>query len=167
MAFVVGESYIVYHGGDLLNAVQVINVCGVLLLSILACTSFLFCFLIWFKSTSAFSNITTIVGTLSGFLMGIYLPIGVLPAFLQNTIRAFLFSHGTALLRQIMMQDVIVQAFPIDSAAKTAFELHFGLYFQYGDITFHAGMSIVLLLTMTLLCMFIANRCMCYIMHHN
>lgn len=36
------------------------------------------------KTMSAFSGLSTIVGTLIGFLAGIYIPIGLLPPYLQK-----------------------------------------------------------------------------------
>ena len=80
---------------------------GRVLLAILA-TSFsntamllLLCCL--FRSGRAYSAAGTVIGTLSGFLTGVYLPIGQLPEAVQVLIKLFPTSHGAALLRQEMM----------------------------------------------------------------
>ena len=56
-----------------------------------------------FRSGRAFSAAGTVIGTLSGFLTGVYLPIGQLPEAVQVLIKLFPTSHGAALLRQEMM----------------------------------------------------------------
>lgn len=56
-----------------------------------------------FRSGRAYSAAGTVIGTLSGFLTGVYLPIGQLPEAVQVLIKLFPTSHGAALLRQEMM----------------------------------------------------------------
>lgn len=162
----IGECYILNDGGTLISVSDFVKISGILIVSIASCTSFLFCFLIWFKSTSSFSNITTIVGTLSGFLMGIYLPIGVLPSFLQAIIRYFPFSHGTAMLRQVMMEKVMENAFVGNEAMQSSFEEHFGLFFQYGGLHFEAWMSTICLILLTVIFCFIGCQMMKYVVTH-
>lgn len=60
------------------------------------------------------------------------MPIGALPAFLQTAIRFFYPSHGAALLRQIMMEDVLQQSFSAGTP-RSFFEEQFGLFFHYGE----------------------------------
>ncbi len=59
------------------------------------------------KTMSAFSGFSTLVGTLIGFLAGIYVPIGVLPSYLQKIIILFPTTQVTVLLRTILMEDVL------------------------------------------------------------
>lgn len=61
----------------------------------------------YLKTMSAFSGFFTIVGTLIGFLAGIYIPIGILPAYLQKVIILFPTTQSTVLLRDILMTDVL------------------------------------------------------------
>ncbi len=56
-----------------------------------------------FRSGRAYSAAGTVIGTLSGFLTGVYLPIGQLPEAVQVLIKLFPTSHGAALLRQEIM----------------------------------------------------------------
>lgn len=59
------------------------------------------------RTMSAFSGFSTIVGTLIGFLAGIYIPIGILPAYLQKIIILFPTTQSTVLLRELLMTDVL------------------------------------------------------------
>ncbi|MGB8451994.1 MAG: hypothetical protein WCD89_06640 [Anaerocolumna sp.] len=51
-------------------------------------------------STSAFSGLSTIIGTLVGFLSAIYLPMGMLPANIQTILKCFPLLHGCSLMRE-------------------------------------------------------------------
>ncbi|MFV0396345.1 MAG: ABC transporter permease [Coprobacillaceae bacterium] len=124
-----------------------LRVISIIAVSTFSCTSMLYVFMSFFKSTSAFSNVTTIVGTLSGFLMGIYVPIGSLPDFLQTAIRFFPPSQCAALFREAMMESVLTDAFtslPVE--ALTAFKEQFGIHFYYNGFQCTTILSYTLLL---------------------
>lgn len=55
------------------------------------------------KSQSAWSGIGIILGTLSGFLGGIYFPIGAMSDGVQKVVKCFPFIYGTSLFRKVMM----------------------------------------------------------------
>lgn len=59
------------------------------------------------KTMSAFSGFSTIVGTTIGFLAGIYIPIGILPTYLQKIIILFPTTQSAVLLREKLMTDVL------------------------------------------------------------
>lgn len=59
------------------------------------------------KTLSAFSGLSTIVGTLIGFLAGIYIPIGLLPTYLQKVITLFPTTQATVILKELLMKDVL------------------------------------------------------------
>lgn len=59
------------------------------------------------KTMSAFSGLSTVVGTLIGFLAGIYIPIGILPSYLQKVITLFPTTQVTVLLKGVLMKDVL------------------------------------------------------------
>ncbi|PIC64115.1 hypothetical protein CSV79_08660 [Sporosarcina sp. P13] len=59
------------------------------------------------RTMSAFSGFSTIVGTLIGFLAGIYIPIGVLPIYLQKIMILFPTTQSAVLLRDLLMTDVL------------------------------------------------------------
>lgn len=63
------------------------------------------------KSTSAYSGLGTTIGTLCGFLGGIYLPTGSLPEGVLSVLKCLPVLHGTALIRQSLT----------DEAQKTLF----------------------------------------------
>ena len=145
VTLIIGELYIVAYGGSFLTLSALLKVLACMVLSILACTAMLFFFMSFFKSATSFSNVTTIIGTLSGFLMGIYVPVGALPKLLQP-------SHCAALFRNIMMDDVLTKTFQsIPPEHLTAFKKQFGLVYSYGGHTTNTLDHILIIAGMGLL----------------
>jgi multidrug/hemolysin transport system permease protein len=113
-ALIVAEIYILANGGNLITLVPLLKLFGVMMLSVFAGSSMVFFIASFFKSNNAFATASTIIGTLIGFLTGIYIPIGSLPSAVQTAIKIFPISHAGALFRQIMM------AVPMSIAFKNA-----------------------------------------------
>ncbi|MBP5184655.1 MAG: ABC transporter permease [Lachnospiraceae bacterium] len=63
------------------------------------------------KSQSAWSGIGIILGTLAGFLGGIYFPVGSMSSTMQKIIMCFPFIYGTSLFRKIMLTPVETSLF--------------------------------------------------------
>lgn len=83
--------------------------------------------------------------------MGIYLPIGMYPSFVQWIIKCFPISHGAVLLRKIMMEEVMERAFtgvPPEIAEEILKQLesHFGVTYYFGDTVISEGVSVLVLL---------------------
>ncbi|MEF9962088.1 MAG: ABC transporter permease [Erysipelotrichaceae bacterium] len=164
VALIIGESYIVYYGGHCLSILTLLKLFAAMTLIIITCVTILLALMLPFQSISAFSNITTIVGTLSGFLMGIYVPIGVLPLGLQKVIRMFPISHGASLYRKIMMEDVMQRIFKgVNNETIEAFRINFGLDFVYQNFKCNSQTNVLILILTALffmipLCIVIKKR---------
>lgn len=133
-ALVVAEIYILSGGGKLITLVPLLKLFGVMMLSVFAGSSMVFFIVSFFKSNNAFATASTIIGTLLGFLTGIYIPIGSLPSAVQTAIKIFPISHAGALFRQIMMAAPMSIAFknaPVQ--AVTGFKQTMGVVFYVGS----------------------------------
>lgn len=152
VAFILGEAYIVYSGGELLPVEKMMLVLGIIVLASAASASFMFFVVSFFSRRSAFTTASTIIGTLIGFLMGIYLPIGMLPEFAQTVIKIFPLSHAAALLRQVLMQEPIATSFagvPVEYVEE--FETMMGVTFTWGTTTFTVAAHVLVLIGATVL----------------
>lgn len=159
VTLLIGELYIVAYGGAFMPLSSLIQVLACMILSILSCTSMLYFFMSFFKSATSFSNVTTIIGTLSGFLMGIYVPVGALPKLLQTVISLFPPSHCAALFRNIMMNDVLQRTFQkLPAEALTAFKKQFGLIYSYGGHTTNSLDHILIIAAMGVVFFFLQYR---------
>ncbi|MBU4482687.1 MAG: ABC transporter permease [Actinobacteria bacterium] len=134
VSLIVAEVYILANGGKLLELMSLLKLFGVMLLSVFAGSSMVFFIVTFFKSRNAYATASTIIGTLIGFLTGIYIPIGSLPSGVQTAIKIFPISHAASLFRQIMMEAPMSTAFanaPVQ--AITGFKQTMGVVFYFGS----------------------------------
>lgn len=147
ITLVLAEIYVLFNGGELMTLSTLCKVLGLALLSTFTNTSIVYFLVSYFRSSNAFSTASTIIGTLIGFLTGIYLPIGQLPAAVQWVVKVFPVSHSAALFRQVMMADPIAKTFAGVPADKLqSFEEFMGVVYKYGDTEATPMLSIVVLL---------------------
>lgn len=150
ITFVIGEIYIAVSGGTVLSFVSMVKFLGVMLISVMASSSMVFFLVSFFQSTSAFSTASTILGTLIGFLTGIYLPIGTLPNTVQWVVKLFPISHAGALMRQIMLEEPVAITFAgVPESNVSEFKEMMGVAYTYGEYTATATGHIVVLIGVT------------------
>lgn len=146
VALVISEVYVLMNGGDLLSIAAALKVLGIILLSTLSGTALMCLIVSFFKSQNAFTTASTIIGTLIGFVAGIYLPIGTLPEAVQTIVKVFPVSHSAALLRQVVMNvpmDITFAGAP--QQALDEFNSMVGVSYTFGDLTVTPLMSIAFL----------------------
>jgi len=146
IGFALAEMYIVSRGGAALAAVPALEAIGLILLSALCNTAMVSLVVSFIKTQNAFGTASSILGTLVGFLTGIYLPIGMLPQGVQLVIKVFPLSHAALLLRQIMMAGPMEQVFAGTPASVAAdFQQQMGVTFQLGGQTVSTAASLLIL----------------------
>jgi multidrug/hemolysin transport system permease protein len=127
LTLLLGEIYIVAYGGSLLSPLALLQVLGVVILSVAASSAFIFFLVATMKSQNAFGTLSSVIGTLIGFLTGTYVPIGNLTA-IAPLIKIIPLSHAAAALRQIMIGEVMdVSYIPEET------RLFMGIEFQVGS----------------------------------
>lgn len=147
VASVLAQIYIVLNGGSILSMTSFIKLLAIMLLTTMTNISIIFFMVSFFNSNKAFTTACTIVGTLIGFLTGIYLPIGQLPENVRLIIKLFPVSHGAALFRQVMMEVPKRETFagaPLESVQ--AFEELMGVRFVFNDVLITPQMSVLILM---------------------
>lgn len=136
IVFVLAEIYIIAYGGKFLSALALLKIFGLILLSVMSSGCMVFFVLTFIKNSNAFGTASTILGTLIGFLTGIYIPMGILPVPVQWVIKIFPVSHAGVLFRQIMMEDALQRNFALaPTEAIAGFKESMGVVFDYGGYT--------------------------------
>lgn len=147
ITLVLAEVYIVAEGGAVMSIQTLAKVLVLLLLADFSNTAMVFFFVTFLSSESAFATASTIIGTLIGFVTGIYLPIGVLPEAVQTIVKLFPPSYAALLLRQAMMKNSMTAAFKgIPDSYKTDFDKMLGVTFRFGSTEVGVVASIAILL---------------------
>jgi multidrug/hemolysin transport system permease protein len=111
MTFVLGEAYIVVTGGDLLAPTQMLQVLLYIVLNVFTSATLVFLIANFVHSLSAFSGLSTVIGTIVGFIAGIYLPIGMLPEKVQMVLKGFPLFYGCSFLRELFTKDILTKTF--------------------------------------------------------
>lgn len=142
-----GEIYMGMIGGAVLDMDILLKLFGVIVLSAFASSAIASFIISFLKTNSAYSAASMIVGTLIGFLVGAYIPIGNLPENVQWLVKYFPCAHSAVLYRQLLMKGSIKENFANQPTAvlKETKEI-LGVVFVYNGHTASAWMSVVALL---------------------
>lgn len=147
IAFVLAQVYIVINGGNFLNFSQTIKTLGLIILATLTNSSIVLFVVSFFNSSNAFATASTIIGTLIGFITGIYLPVGSLPNAVQWIVKCFPVSHAASLFRQVMMERPMSVTFAgASETAAAEFKEMMGVTFSFGNGEVSPYISIIILI---------------------
>lgn len=134
LALCVAEIYIVVNGGQRMELWALGQTVSAILLTSFMNTSMALFLTTLFRSINAYTTANIVLGTLIGFLTGIYLPIGSYPETVQWIVKLFPVSHGALIFRNIMMQPVMDKAFegvPVSVVKEIKEDL--GILYRFGD----------------------------------
>lgn len=87
-----------------------------------------------FQSVDSIGKLATIVGTASGFLVGTYVPIGVLPDFAQIIMKYTPATYIASLYRQILMKEPLETAFTGNSRLLKEFQAKMGIQINWQEL---------------------------------
>ncbi|WP_294467793.1 ABC transporter permease [uncultured Anaerofustis sp.] len=152
ITFIAAEFFIYFSGGEILSFTSTLKVFGIILISVFMSSSMVFFIVSFFYSQGAFSTASTIIGTLIGFVTGIYFPISVLSNSMQWVIKLFPLSHSASLLRQVMMTGPIRISFEHAGTLRiNEFKESMGIILKFGDFTLTPAIHILILLAVGIL----------------
>ena len=152
LTFILVEIYIVAKGGTFPDFTTLIKIFGLIILSTLANTTLLFFIVSFLKSQNAFGTASSVVGTLVGFITGIYMPIGILPDAVQIVVKIFPVSHSAVLFRQDMMESVMNEQFGNAPAEfKEEFAEEMGIVLKWGDTVIPSYVNVLVILATAVL----------------
>ncbi|EGP70106.1 ABC transporter permease [Streptococcus mitis] len=87
-----------------------------------------------FQSVDSLGKLATIVGTASGFLVGTYVPIGVLPDFAQIIMKCTPATYIASLYRQILMKEQLEITFTGNSRLLQEFQEKMGIQINWQEL---------------------------------
>lgn len=138
--------FLLSAGGELLDFITLVKVLAVILLGVLLSAMFNLLIVTFVKTQNAFSTISTLIGTVIGFLCGVYVPLGVLPSAVQSFIHFFPISHTAVLLRQILMEDSLETVFAGNEEAMQIYMEEFGVVYKVGETVVTQSMSVLFMI---------------------
>ena len=87
-----------------------------------------------FQSVDSLGKLATIVGTASGFLVGTYIPIGVLPDFAQIIMKCTPATYIASLYRQVLMKEPLETTFTGNSGLLQEFQEKMGIQINWQEL---------------------------------
>ena len=154
-----GLSYVYFSYDYYLSITIVTQVVGIIIISSIFSSLMAVLFTSMMKNLRSYGSFSTIINTLSGFLLGIYVPLGILPNFVQKIVLMNPYFNYMYLFRNIMMKDIVEVTFEkIPVEVKNNVLEVYGLLidaenqiFSMNDLPIVMGISFVLILIVTLL----------------
>ncbi len=152
IVLILGQIVFLLSGGFWYSIFDWLKIFGVLLLVALSSNMMMLFVISFIKSESVLSFLSTIVGTLIGFVIGAYIPIGVMPTVVSMVSNLLPIAHGAALLRQVLMQPSIDYVFSGAPAQVISEYSKFqGVELYLNDTKLTLSMMIVYLVATTLI----------------
>ena len=87
-----------------------------------------------FQSVDSLGKLATIVGTASGFLVGTYVPLGVLPNFAQFLMKCTPATYIASLYRQVLMKEQLADTFVGNSDLLAEFQEKMGIVLKWQEL---------------------------------
>lgn len=110
------------------SAMDYVKIFGIVSLGTVLSASIILPILAFIQTSSAFTTLSTIVGTFIGFISGVYLSIGSVGKTLQQVMTWFPLTQINALLKQVLMKDSLTKVFDkADSSVLTDYKESYGV----------------------------------------
>lgn len=93
------------------SAMDYVQILGIITFGTILSASIILPILAFIQTSSAFTTLSTIVGTFIGFISGVYLSIGSVGKTLQQVMTWFPLTQINALLKQVLIKDSLAKVF--------------------------------------------------------
>lgn len=154
MSLIVLALSIVYLGlvdDTWLDAEAIARIIG---FTVLCCVAFtaLSAFVVSFvRSSAAFSGLSTVIGTVLGFIAGAYIPVGSLPDAVASTVNALPFAQGAMLLRREFTESTLDAMVGGNDEAAEGIREFYGIDALIGDFLVPPQLAVGVLVAMTVI----------------
>lgn len=148
---IVGQIYLLTQGDAIMTPGEAAKTLGYVVLSSLAfaaLSSFVVTFL---RSSGAFAAMSTVVGTVIGFLAGAYIPVGTLPDGIVNGINTLPFAQSAMLIREPMTAQSLEALAGSEGPAVDAVKTFYGISASVGDVEITPGFAVGVLVAVFVL----------------
>lgn len=132
----ISQVYMVLIGGPLLSLTSLVKLIGIIIVNVFTNACMVFFLTTFVRTSSSFSSLNAIIGTLIGFVAGIYLPLGMLPNSVRHALNFFPGLYGASWMRQIYTNDILQEAFALSPPSTLAhYKAYMGITLTWGDTT--------------------------------
>lgn len=161
ITFAITDIVALIKGMDILSFETHVEVLLTIMVNVFVYSTILFFVATLIKSQSAWSGIGIILGTLAGFLGGIYFPIGSMSDTMQKVIKCFPFIYGTSLFRKIMLGNLENTLFDRTPAViKEEVDRMMGMELYVGSSQLSDSVKIAILIAIGVIFIILSTVCL-------
>lgn len=132
--FVAYSALIYLKTGYLFSSGQILECLALICFSSLMNAALMGFMVSFFKTNSAYGSASLIIGSVIGFINGLYVPIGNLPEAVQALIKGLPFWHMASLFRQVLLKEPISLCFGnAPQSVLDGYIYEFGIRFKWGN----------------------------------
>jgi len=153
---VVGQVIVYLNASAWLSPLALVKILGLTGLSSALFTSMLYTIVTFLKTQNAHGTMSSIVGTLVGFLAGLYVPIGAFGNAFQTFLSFTPFMQVSALFRTVYMEKAIGEVFT-SNAGQADYALFFGIDIELFERILTQGELTLIIAGWTLLFILLAS----------
>lgn len=151
------EVYGIMQGLDAYSVTEHIQLLGLIMVNSFVFAALMYPLTMIAKTEGAWSGFGTVVGTLVGFLGGIYIPIGGLSDSIGNLMKCTPIIYGSAMFRSVMCQSVLQDTFQgISSDIVSVYREEMGIDITVFDHLLSVTDEWIILLVCGIMCLIIA-----------
>lgn len=129
----VSLAYLFFIDGVVLGVAEILRLLAWIVLSCVAFSALWAFIASLVRTTGAFSALSTIVGTVIGFLAGAFIAVGLFPEIVRNVVNALPFAQSAMLMRQEFTAETLPTLVGGQPEAIDAISVYFGITGFVGD----------------------------------
>lgn len=134
LTFAAALCYITATGGQLLGVEALVKICLLIVLNVCIFSVIMYLLALFVRSSSAWSGMGTVVGTLVGFVGAIYLPMGNLPDGVAVVLKYIPILHGASLLREVCCDSALTRTFEgLPAQVLPEYKEYMGIQVKIGE----------------------------------
>ncbi|MBP3604545.1 MAG: ABC transporter permease [Lachnospiraceae bacterium] len=146
LTLLVGEVYMVAQGNPLLSMDAFVKVLFMIMLNAFVYAAVGYLLALFIHSESAWGGMLTVVGTLVGFLGGIYLPVSMLSENIVKVLKCLPVLHGASMMREVLTKDAMEVTFEgLPDIVCEVFAKELGIVLWNGDVQITLEKQILIL----------------------
>jgi len=143
---IISEIYIVLSGGVLLTFIQLLKVIGITVLCVLSSSLSLLFIVSFLSNEQTLGVLSTIVGTMIGFLTGAYIPMGIMPNAIQVVSNVIPVSQGASLLRKVFLEQPMTEVFGNSPQLVSEYSKMQGIDLYFGSFELTSNFMVIFII---------------------
>ncbi len=152
-----GEVYFLIRGYEVLSVSVNLKLLLMIMLNTFVFSSLGYLLALFVHSESGWSGMLTVVGTLVGFVGGIYIPMAALSEKLQTVLKALPVLHGAAMMRQVCTEHAVTEIFEgLPTGIADVFNEEMGITLFWGEDMIDIKQQVIFLLVYAIVAIGIA-----------